>query len=83
MKLCRNCKHRSYLDTYFDMEECCIGYEMCETEEDEAMEAAMCERYEEGTPEYLEEDYCPSASNGDYSPSNPCDAPGMSVKDFI
>lgn len=27
--------------------------------------------------------YTPSASNGDYSPSNPWDAPGMSIKDFI
>ena len=27
--------------------------------------------------------YTPSAENGDYSPSNPWDAPGMSMKDFI
>lgn len=24
-----------------------------------------------------------SATNGDYSPSNPWDAPGMSIRDFI
>lgn len=30
-----------------------------------------------------EEDYTPSSTNGDYSPSNPWDAPGMSVSDFI
>ena len=30
-----------------------------------------------------EEDYVPSSENGDYSPSNPWDAPGMSLKDFI
>lgn len=30
-----------------------------------------------------DEDYIPSAENGDYSPSNPWDAPGMSIKDFI
>lgn len=30
-----------------------------------------------------DEPYCPSATNGDYSPSNPWDAPGMSVRDFI
>ena len=30
-----------------------------------------------------EEDYVPSSTNGDYSPSNPWDAPGMSIKDFI
>ncbi|MEE1084957.1 MAG: hypothetical protein UH850_14620 [Paludibacteraceae bacterium] len=29
------------------------------------------------------EDYTPSAENGDYSPSNPWDAPGMSISDFI
>lgn len=27
--------------------------------------------------------YTPSSTNGDYSPSNPWDAPGMSVRDFI
>ena len=30
-----------------------------------------------------EEEYVPSAENGDYSPSAPWRAPGMSVKDFI
>ena len=29
------------------------------------------------------DDYVPSATNGDYSPSNPWDAPGMSIHDFI
>lgn len=33
--------------------------------------------------EWDEEEYIPSSTNGDYSPSNPWDAPGMSVKDFI
>lgn len=28
-------------------------------------------------------EYVPSSTNGDYGPSNPWDAPGMSVKDFI
>ena len=28
-------------------------------------------------------EYVPSSTNGDYSPSNPWDAPGMSIKDFI
>lgn len=31
----------------------------------------------------FEDDYTPSATRGDYSPSNPWDAPGMSVRDFI
>lgn len=30
-----------------------------------------------------EYDYTPSATHGDYSPSCPWDAPGMSIKDFI
>ena len=34
--------------------------------------------------EYDEEDrYIRSSTRGDYSPSNPWDAPGMSAKDFI
>ena len=28
-------------------------------------------------------EYIPSAENGDYSPSNPWDAPGMKMSDFI
>lgn len=31
----------------------------------------------------LDEHYTSSSSNGDYSPSNPWDAPGMSIRDFI
>ena len=30
-----------------------------------------------------EDEYCPSSTNGDYSPSNPWDAPGCSTKMFI
>lgn len=30
-----------------------------------------------------DEEYVPSAENGDYSPSNPWDAPGMKTSDFI
>lgn len=33
--------------------------------------------------DYEEDDYTPSATRGDYSPSNPWDAPGMSIHDFI
>lgn len=39
------------------------------------------EQYEED--EYEDDEYVPSATNRDYGPSNPWDAPGMSVKDFI
>ena len=34
-------------------------------------------------PDWDDEDYVPSATRGDYSPSHPWDAPGMSIKDFI
>jgi hypothetical protein len=30
-----------------------------------------------------DDDYTPSAESGDYSPSNPWDAPGMKLSDFI
>lgn len=30
-----------------------------------------------------DEPYTPSSYNGDYSPGNPWDAPGMSIRDFI
>ena len=34
-------------------------------------------------PDWDDEEYYPSSTNGDYSPSNPWDAPGMSIRDFI
>lgn len=30
-----------------------------------------------------DDEYIPSSTNGDYSPSNPWDAPGMKMSDFI
>ena len=39
--------------------------------------------YINGEEEECEEEYCPSSTNGDYSPSCPWNAPGMSIKDFI
>ena len=33
--------------------------------------------------EFDDEEYIPSSTYRDYGPSNPWDAPGMSVKDFI
>lgn len=32
---------------------------------------------------YTEEDYTHSSTYGDYSPSNPWNAPGMCIDDFI
>ena len=40
-----------------------------------------CERFAQAFDE--DDEYCPSATNGDYSPSCPWNAPGMSIKDFI
>ena len=84
MRKCSDCKHRYF--SYWDELECCIGYGMTITEGlDETECATDCDRFEEGTPSCLEEKepYRPSASNGDYSPSHPWDAPGMSIHDFI
>lgn len=39
--------------------------------------------WEEGFIEDDEDDYTPSATRGDYSPSSPWNAPGMSINDFI
>lgn len=39
--------------------------------------------YEEIEEDEDKDEYCPSSTNRDYSPSNPWDAPGMSIKDFI
>jgi len=80
---CGNCKNRMWES--YDIIECCMWYEMTTTEEEEIEEASMCGKYEKGTPECCLEDehYCPSATAGDYSPSNPWAAPGNSIHDFI
>lgn len=44
---------------------------------DDYIEFAVDTRFDD------EDDYTPSATRGDYSPSNPWDAPGMSIHDFI
>lgn len=83
MKKCGNCKHRCYASSWIGIDYC-LDYEMSTTEEEEIQNAKSCRRYEEGTPDCLmSDDYCPSASAGDYSPSAPWNAPGMSIKDFI
>ena len=74
------------------------GFSVCQFEDYGGYESERCrvccglgvdedpypeEEYDDyADPEY-EDDYCPSSTNGDYSPSNPWDAPGMSVRDFI
>ena len=82
MRKCGNCKRRCH--NGWGGLEMCMGYEMACTEEEEIEMAFDCKSYEEGTPSCLEEErYIPSATNGDYSPSSPWNAPGMSVRDFI
>lgn len=82
MKKCGNCKYRAY--SSWGGIDYCIDYEMAVTEEDEIQSARECKKYEEGTPSCFEEDdYCPSCTAGDYSPSAPWLAPGMNIRDFI
>ena len=79
---CSNCKHR-YYGSWIGMD-VCAGYEIAEDEAAEIEQAKICNRYEEGKPPCLEDDeHTPSATNGDYSPSCPWNAPGMSISDFI
>lgn len=79
---CANCKYRAF--SSWSGIDYCIDYEMAATEAEEIAAAADCPRYEEGTPYCLErDDDCPSATAGDYSPSAPWNAPGMSIRDFI
>ena len=66
-KSCLNCIHINR----------CLKWEMSEDEDE--VTAKDCERFE-----FMDTDeYIPSATGGDYSPSNPWDAPGMSIRDFI
>ena len=83
MKKCGNCVNRCF-SGWDGMIECCYGYEISTTEAEEIENAKDCPKYEEGTPTCLGPDeYCPSASAGDYSPSSPWNAPGMSKSMFI
>lgn len=85
MKKCGKCRYRCY-SGWGGMMTLCIDYERAETEEDEIRAAADCRKFKEGTPDCLADKdriYTPSATGGDYSPSSPWNAPGMSVRDFI
>lgn len=82
MRRCGNCKNRCY-EGWLGIENC-MGYEMCLTEQEEKDTAYGCDNYEEGTPDcFCKGEYCSSSTYGDYGPSNPWDAPGMSIRDFI
>lgn len=81
-KKCSICRYRCYYG--WSGTELCLDYEMAETEADEIKAAEGCPKYEEGTPDCLtDKDGVTSATGGDYGPSSPWNAPGMSVRDFI
>lgn len=52
-------------------------------EEDEEYDEEYMNAYEEYEEDSRRRDRTPSSTAGDYSPSNPWDAPGMSMRDFI
>ena len=82
MRSCGNCKRRAY-SSMFGIDYC-LDYEMATTESEEIEAAKDCSVYEEGDPDcFSYADHYSSSTAGDYSPGNPWDAPGMSVKDFI
>jgi hypothetical protein len=56
--------------------------EYCLTDAEDTVEFFE-QKIEEMYEQERDNKYTPSAENGDYSPSNPWDAPGMSMKDFI
>ena len=82
MRKCGNCKNRCW-ESWSGIDYC-EHYEMTENDQDEIERAADCELYKEGIPDCISGgNYSQSSTNSDYSPGNPWDAPGMSIKDFI
>lgn len=87
-----HCSAEYILENYNVTEEQAIelGYEVRRLmdkyggdEEDAIYEAMRNLHISEIEDEDDDEDCTSSAERGDYSPSNPWDAPGMSIKDFI
>lgn len=82
-RTCDNCVYR-YSMGWDGVLESCIDYAKVDPGEEAERMAANCTGYLYGTPSCLEEDeYTPSSTFRDYGPSNPWDAPGMSIRDFI
>ena len=77
MDNCKLCRNR-FRPGMFGSEPCGM-YEMDECDG----RNISCDLYEPETEETSEYPYCPSSTAGDYGPSNPWDAPGMSIRDFI
>jgi len=82
IRSCSNCKNKEW-HSWFGTDYC-LYYEMAETDEEYIVNAADCDNYEEAT-DPGDNDGGPrtSATARDYGPSNPWDAPGMSIRDFI
>ena len=78
IKSCENCGKRWVHG--WDGLESCMWWDMTD---DPVKEAKNCGAWvlDDSDPEGAH--YTPSACGGDYGPSNPWDAPGMSIRDFI
>lgn len=82
-KSCFNCARYEVYVGYYDEIETCLDYQYAGCD---ATVAETCEDYKEKpqTDEAEEEEHeYRSATRGDYSPSCPWNAPGMSISDFI
>jgi len=78
---CKNCKHKKWRS--WDGWEYCMDWEIHDLEDDYAKDCGNFDYYDWTEQEQEEREYCPSATNGDYSPSCPWNAPGMRISDFI
>jgi len=78
VRSCENCRNRCRM--IWGEWDNCLTYEMAETDAEMRKAAKGCGMYEEGNP--FDDGYT-SATRGDYGPSNPWNAPGMSIHDFI
>lgn len=67
-------------EAYEENDECPLGGDITN---DCADCAYSCDYHYENGECIRREEYAPSAENGDYGPSNPWNAPGMKISDFI
>ena len=60
-----------------------MNWEIASCDNEIAKDCESYKYYDWTEQDEEEREYTPSATNGDYSPSCPWNAPGMSVSDFI
>lgn len=72
----------NYCVTYHTSAEACEMFKRI-LKDHNVTKVAVCEDIEDYIYDDEEAHYTRSSTNGDYSPSNPWDAPGMCVSDFI